>query len=864
MAHATNSDSCPFSRSYSSPELQSLVSSSSPRQSSRPFNQRPQLDKALPNIPSFDVPSFNSGFELDTSLFLKSKPSDNADATPVTAEQPKDDLGPRLRLAIPRSRTGNLTTERPKSWLHGLRSSKETPVEERQRPATAAADYDPVPDGRNSPHAPSPQRGGLTASTSEKSFASFAKKSWISRTPSPKSAPTSPLTKVSGTKAESKLKVAKTPSSQERSVSPAKDRVPEDTSNKTTPKAFSRAGNYLAKIRPNKTSTLPTKGRDYADSDHSCASSATSLGGTGPQSIDSQTSQSTCGESNTTTPITDDSSNEMPPAVRDTLWSSFKTLENEYRGFPNKQVAQKIVQIQMLLVPFLRSTVNHPSIKSLQPDDVDRRATILNKWWSAVLEMLNSQTQPPVPGVDRPILLEAATMLMMRPEWRRTTSSFQPLAERSPMERIRTRSWTNSSDSTFDSAESALLAESAEHSVRTMFISNLVKQMAIVVEKMSLRHAPLSLVNFAGKTCAYAFFFAPGVADVLIRLWGLTPELIRRVADEFHLPRKDSGESEDIIALFPPKLAGFGWTSPRAAWNTIKQIPKMTVLVARIPWTGPWVGRWKGRDTDLFFIFCKYFHILSDQFMPPGLPLTEKARSPAFVFVQAQVLNIIDTTIHRQAALQHHTAPAMMDSMNGADASALSMPLAASNIMKGMSENRAVVLLKDVLNDNSTENVHARVTFAEAFSFLMMAATKRTSLFNNPACLTLCDFLEEVLAVYNDFEDTQGMQNLVNWDFWFDVCKKVMTSMNTMSEVRMLSFLFTIWNTAAKDPRRKTALCKEWLLTEETFNSLFNNWCPMVRAYYQRLLCWRICRDDGNATETDKYVCTHSILLDIY
>ena len=94
-------------------------------------------------------------------------------------------------------------------------------------------------------------------------------------------------------------------------------------------------------------------------------------------------------------------------------------------------------------------------------------------------------------------------------------------------------------------------------------------------------------------------------------------------------------------------------------------------------------------------------------------------------------------------------------------------------------------------------------------------------------------------------------RNISDWPFWLEVCKRIMNSLNTMSEVRMLSFIYAIWDAVAKDPRRKAALCLDWLLTKETFNTYFNHWCPMVRAYYQRLLCWRICRDDGNANEVD-------------
>lgn len=302
----------------------------------------------------------------------------------------------------------------------------------------------------------------------------------------------------------------------------------------------------------------------------------------------------------------------MPPPVRDPLWSSFKTLDVELRDFASKQPAQRVGRVRALVLPLLRGTMNHKSVKSLGLENIERRSVVLNKWWIAILDILHDRAQHPVPGVDRPAMLEAATLLMMRPEWRQATTYLLPLADRSPSERVRSRSWTNASDSTTASSDqSTLLAESAEHNVRTMFVANLVRQMSYVVEKMSVRHAPLSLVNFSGKTCAYAFFFVPGVADVLVRLWGLTPELIRRTAAEFGLPRRNFGESDDIVALFPPKLGQFGWTSARAMWDMLKQIPRMSLLVARISWTGPWVSRWKGRDTDLF-IFFKYFHVLSN------------------------------------------------------------------------------------------------------------------------------------------------------------------------------------------------------------------------------------------------------------
>ncbi|KAJ4165586.1 hypothetical protein LMH87_007213 [Akanthomyces muscarius] len=834
-----------FARSHSSPQLQSTSSFTSrpplPRNS-------PSLNKELPRLPSFgsfEIPSFDSIGDLDTKLSLPGASSPKLASSPIItpatdpasnadAEQPAG----RFKLGLSRSRTAS----RPKSWLPNFKSNRDDNVQPTQHLEIPLAN-----DGAMARHPSLKERSHSATDT----FASFARRSWISRTPSPKIATPPPTGNASDTTPKAAPKLAP---KGDKSQAPAQVKASEPTvrlegevePQKPAPFSSSKAGAFFSKVKP-KPPTLVTVQDWGADSD-SCASSAASLSQTGPQSVASRTSQSTSSERSNATPITDDSSTEMTPQVRDSLWSSFKTLELEFKSFTLKQMAQRIAQIQSILLPFLRATMHHPSTKMLQPEDIDRRAVILNKWWNAILDMLDSQANQPIPGVDRPVLLEAATMVMMRPEWRRATPAFQALVDRCPSEKVRSRSWTSSS---LDSQNSLMLDETAEHSVRTMFVSNLVRQMSLVVEKMSLRHAPLTLVNFAGKTCAYAFFFAPGVADILLRLWGLTPELIRRAADEFGLPRCDNGDSEDIVAFFPPKLGLYGWSSPRAAWNNLKQIPKMSLLVARIPWTGPWVSRWKGRDTDLFFIFCKYFHVLTDQFLLPELPLAFKARAPGFVLVQAQLLSIIDSTIHRHAAIGQAYNPPLVDSLHGADASAMAMPLPPSNLMKGMAENRLVALLKDFLLDDFPEFANAKATFAETFAALMKAATQRTSKFNNSACFTLCDFLEEILVIYDKYESKEGVASCIDWTFWIEVFKRVMSSMNTMSEVRTLSFLYTIWNIAAKQPSRKAELCFDWLLTEDMFNSFFNNWCPMVRAYYHRLLCWRVCRYDGHPSDVD-------------
>ncbi|KAK4205362.1 hypothetical protein QBC40DRAFT_249367 [Triangularia verruculosa] len=619
--------------------------------------------------------------------------------------------------------------------------------------------------------------------------------------------------------------------------------------------------------------------------------------------LDTETTATTSASSEIASQGTADTNITMPhPTSRDPLWGTFRTLDGEFARFAARPTTStRMDVVRGVLMPFLKSTSHHPSNSSrsvLSSEDFDRRGTILNKWWNGLLSMLDAghsrllaggyglapgiaalgvqfPVLQPVAGVDRPTLLEAATMIMMRPEWRTCTSQFQPLAERSPEEKVRARSNTTS---TVGSDVDSLLTESAEHNVRTMFVNNLTTQMALVVEKMSLRHAPLSLVNWCGKACAYAFFFVPGIADVLVRLWGLNADILRRVADEFGLPRRSKGESEDIVALYPEHLHKLGWSSVKTLGDKLRLAAKLPLMPAKIPWHGPWVSRWRGGETDLFFIFCKYFHILSEQFIFEGLPQVEKARSPAFVLVHAQVLSVLDSTIHRQASLDAMLGPPISDSIHGADATLTSIPV-PSNVLKGMDENRLIVLLKDVLSESAVGvNHEIKHTFAEAFAAISKAAAKRTPRFDQASCFMLCDFLEEMLVTLDTFQNTVNgspagspaeeigqprylefgstalFVNYIDWPFWLEVGKMMAESNNTMSEIRVLSFLYSVWDAIASDPVRKETLCMEWLLTEEFFSKFFNHWCPMVRAYYMRLLCWRICRDSGSASEVNSKI----------
>ncbi|PKS10535.1 hypothetical protein jhhlp_002288 [Lomentospora prolificans] len=853
MAPAVDSPNS-FHRSSSSSELLSL-----PR-TDLSQKQRNLHCKSLPSVP-FEIPSFDSGLDIDTRLSLDTdaltlvinKGREQKPSAIVTSGVPAvANIEGRPKLG-----RSNTVSERTRSWLPSARSATNIRDFLTSRTSTPSADERPC-DLRRATQAVERREFNRPTRSMSESFPADQRRSWVIDSPidSPRSSPeplemptlTPTLTRDKG----SRKGYSRVPKPSNKN--PEETRVTEPT--KTTSRAFNRASIFFTakmKTRPSAAlGKLPTA----VDLDDGCASSSSSIA-PATRNTDTPTSQSTSvSDFNSTT---DASSLENSTGVfeRDSLVATFKNLDLEASKFENNAAPmfERMYAMKSALLVFLHQYTSQGSIKPLHAEDIERRATVLNRWWVALLDLLESLGPHPTPGVDRISLLEALTLIMMRPEWRHTTSVFLPLADRSPNERVRARSWTQGSNISDGSTEAALLTESAEHNIRSMFVANLVRQMDMVVQKMSQRPAPVGLVNFCGKACAYAFFFAPGVADILVRLWTLNPLLLQRVADEYSLPRKSNGESEDIIALFPPAVGSLGWTSVKAMGLALKTTPKMPARLARIPWHSPWIARWRGRDTDLFFIFCKYYHILAEEFMPAGLPLVEKARAPAFVLVHCQILSILDTTIHRQAALQALAmAPPVSDGPHGLDASATAMPTLPADLLKNMSENRLIVLLRDILSDTTPSMSGSRHTFAEAFMADMKASAKLTSQFNYSACHTLCDFLEEALPIYDCTEETENSSRYMDWPFWFQVCKLILESLNTMSEMRVLCLLYTIWDAATRVPLRKEKLCFDLLLSEATFYRLFNHWCPMVRSYFMRLLCWRVCRDDGRANALDRKI----------
>ncbi|KIW19800.1 hypothetical protein PV08_00375 [Exophiala spinifera] len=535
---------------------------------------------------------------------------------------------------------------------------------------------------------------------------------------------------------------------------------------------------------------------------------------------------------------------------KDPLATVFRNIDSEFITFHAKPSVQKSKVLRTVLLPFLHKYARHPSIISLRAEDLDRRTVILNKWWTALLEMLHGTSNHLISLSDRPAFLESVSMIVSRPEW--TVPGFNAVpGDASQPPSIPKSKSTNS----LESEDSDFLSDTIKQNVRNMFIQNLLSQLRFVIEKLSWRAAPSSLVTFAGKTCAYAFFYCPGVADMLTRQWNLSAGILGRIFTQYdiHFGDKLALISNGFAANFPPPIRSLSVVSQGTFARYLQPRRQRPQGLEQLDWWHPtWVNRWCGRDTDLFFSFTKHFHILVSEFLSEELSPKERAGIPGLIPVCAQMLVVLEATLYRQANQPRYDDDGGEGSRFDRDHPDSLAPLPViANADRSIAENRLVILLRDVLGDLDPETAMFRNLFTGSFEAVLKTATRKIPVYSTDPCFVICDFMEEVLPITFRYHQTYGDTPILDWPFWLRVFKQMMRSQSMLTKVRLMAFLYNKWTILISNEMWKRELVLEWLLDQEVFQENFCNWSPMVRHYFYRLLCWRVARVDGAVTTLD-------------
>ena len=86
-------------------------------------------------------------------------------------------------------------------------------------------------------------------------------------------------------------------------------------------------------------------------------------------------------------------------------------------------------------------------------------------------------------------------------------------------------------------------------------------------------------------------------------------------------------KSKEMTAKFPPPIRSLRVTSQAGLARHLQHRAPVPLGAAYIRWYGPWVGRWSGRDSDLFFVFTKYFHQLVSEHIPENTEMSSSKYS---------------------------------------------------------------------------------------------------------------------------------------------------------------------------------------------------------------------------------------------
>lgn len=522
---------------------------------------------------------------------------------------------------------------------------------------------------------------------------------------------------------------------------------------------------------------------------------------------------------------------------KDELWPKFRSLEHDYQEIMTTPAGERATTIQSSLIPFLKDHESDRTAIHLDQDNLERRCTILDKWWTELMDLLDDWDNKHSPFRERSLALEAVIGILQRQEWRRIPE-FAPLSHK------------RSNELDVDPS----LLQAVYDNIREMFLHNLLRLLSILIHRLSASDGSGIVTRAAGVCCAYAFFFCPGVAENLVRLWKLPSNVIRKVRESVKSDTPSGlGEISHRMATFLPEcMRPLRYTSTRGMISMLVRQPNAAPLEVEIDWTNSaWSRKWCGKKTDMFFVFIKHFHALMAELLPKEIPNTDLLCAPGVILVQAQMTIVLKSALMKQQPQGLHlpaTEPpsTTFESLLEADSKAVTVTSPPKDALRAVVGRRFVVLLKQVLAEDRTSSPEMSRVFAQSTCTVLKATARQISLFDHDTCFNLCDFLEQSLVVLTKFE-TETDTNACEGDpaFWSDVFQQMLRSDNTLTALRVFSLLYTTWPDLSANPEWKDTLCHKLILDKDIFVRHFNHWCPVVRVYYMRLLAWCVGRYDG-------------------
>lgn len=521
------------------------------------------------------------------------------------------------------------------------------------------------------------------------------------------------------------------------------------------------------------------------------------------------------------------------------LLKQFKRLELTLSKFESKlNGILKTNMLRTILLPFLRLQLPLDELflknSNIYSSFVSVSVTILGRWWRLLLHALSASTPShQVSLTDRNAYLECISRILCRREWF--------LAGPETM-----CSYTNRLADTLDYA----------------------------IGKLStMKVVPVLISAFVGKVFAYAFFFLPGVSNALLFLLNikqLTLESSLAKVERFLLDVVKTART-----VFPNHLAPFvNYRGlERMDRNRKKSIncvppPKHPVRGITDP-NGPWVLSWMSCDSDIFNSFFRHYVNISRFFVDDHREVPFEAFPGIHVILcnVHQIFNVCVSKILLETANNGSfkrlsiSKLSLQQSLQQSSSALLALslqqsaPLLYEPIVRPMDANYApLIKLFKTIRDIGFSNVSFLDSIVRSVDKIMINLASTTSIYDFGRSASIFNLVCEYSNYVADPTD-------IDWEFWLGCAHLTLSKTSLIQSIIMsFAFLFNVWNVIPSQLSQSPCPAKEahlsewltntsesykenfarWLTCNDIWLVYFTHWNPLVRAYYMRLISWRV------------------------
>ncbi|KAK9451631.1 uncharacterized protein V1518DRAFT_409099 [Limtongia smithiae] len=480
------------------------------------------------------------------------------------------------------------------------------------------------------------------------------------------------------------------------------------------------------------------------------------------------------------------------------LWAEeFRSLDADFQKFTSRSASLRASLLRLSVLPFLRRQVGESTSYLVSETELDRRIAILHRWWAILVAGLRERPPHAVAALDRAAYFEAIFSILSRHEWRLATKP----------------------------------------SASSLYQQNMLDTINLALNRLVMKPVAVSTSVFAGAVLAHAYFYVPQIAQALLYLLKVPQREITRVRKQCGLtPSVARNMRSFAVDIFPKHLAGLLCISNEYLPATRPEVPGAVAVEVYGPWTHRW---WGAHDSDVFSSFLRHYYInlsyilgSSSLFRHSMSPDEALLAAPGILIIHANVLRIFDFLIHRE----HLSAPPV-DSITGDSFQTATLRTTPSCINQRRLANMHILLaINEILHDVKGGCALYSGIFTQFFeTTLLQTAAKRTSLYDADGCIALCDLAEAVLTVLGAGSRAPSC----DWSFWLEIAKRMLDSESSITEVRGIVFLYMFWDKFATHTSDMNDAI-EWILSPPVWKKYFCHWSPLVRAFYMRLLYWRV------------------------